>query len=284
MGANIYQYIILAIVFAIALVVYYVMNSGNATLSNKRMIWTLLGIAASITLFGLLGLVPNIEDSIGWFILLQAVFLGLGILSVYLFSKDFFGEFKYKIASEITILVFNVILGIIGFTLLFNFLNKSDLGFSMATSAICFLIPYCVIWSFKILASIPQEIFKVWYLNEDAAEPDFDKINVRKIFLLELELMKNVNAAELTNIKVKAPIEMKFGEWFQSFILNYNGKFDDDPIQFQYLDGESMGWVFHTKPSFFKSKKFIDANLTIEQNHLSEKIAIIAKRVQVTYK
>lgn len=284
MGANIYQYIVLAILLVIALLVYYITNAGNSTLSNKRMIWTLLGIAASITLFGLIGFVSNIEESIWWFILLQMFFLGLGSLTVYLFSIDFFGVLKLKILSEITILVVNVVLGIIGFTLLFNFLNKSNLGFSLSTSSVCFIIPYFLSWSFNLLASIPQEIFKVWYLNEDAPEPDFDKINVRKIYLLELELMKNVNASEITNIKVKAPIEMKFGDWFQSFILNYNGKFEDEPIQYQYLDGESMGWVFHTKPSFFRGKKFIDANLTISQNNLNEKIAIIAKRVQVTYK
>ncbi len=138
--------------------------------------------------------------------------------------------------------------------------------------------------SFDALSSIPQAIFKVWYLNEDADEPDFEKMNVKKIFLLDVELLKDVNENSPNNIKIKAPIEMKFGDWFQSFILNYNHRFEDSPIQYKYLDGSSMGWVFHTKPTFWKSKVFIDPKLSIEQNKINEKLVVVAKRVHVTYK
>ncbi len=121
-----YQYIILGVAFLIALVVYYVMNKGNEAVSNQRLIFTLLGIAIAISITGLVGFIDSIDDNIWWFILLQIFFLILGSVAVYLFSKNFFGEFKYKMASEISIIVINVMLGVIGFTCFLIFAAKPN--------------------------------------------------------------------------------------------------------------------------------------------------------------
>lgn len=280
---TIYHYIIITLIFIISLVVYYFINKGNLALSNRRVIYTFLAFSIGITITGFIGLIHGVDSNFWWFIFLQTFFLGLGILITYLFKKEFFGEFKYKTASEIILLIINSVIGVIGFTKLFDYCSNNDLGLSFAASILMFVVPYFFTITFETLASVPQEIFKVWYLNEDGNEPDFDKINVNRIYLLELELYKNVNKSELTNLKLKAPLEMKFGDWFQSIILNYNQRFDDDPIQYAYLDNSSMGWIFHTKPSFFKSKNYIDPDLSIEQNRLHEKLTIIAKRVHATY-
>jgi hypothetical protein len=76
---------------------------------------------------------------------------------------------------------------------------------------------------------------------------------------------------------------MNFGDWYQSFILNYNEKFTDNMIQFKFLDGSSMGWVFFTKPTFFSGRRFIDPNKSITQNKLNEKVTIVASRVKINY-
>ncbi len=280
---NIYHYIIATVFFVAALIVYYYINKGKVAISNKRMIYTFLSFSIAMTLTGFTGFIGTIDSNFWWFILLQLFFLGLGILITYLFKRNFFGEFKYKAVSEISLLIINSVFGVVGFTLLFDYCSKGDFGLSYAASIITFCIPYFFTLTFEILASIPQEIFKVWYLNEDRDEPDFDRINVNRIYLLELELFKNVNKTDVTNLKLKAPLEMKFGDWFQSIIMNYNQRFDDDPIQYSYLDQSSMGWIFHTKPSFFKAKNYIDPDMSIEQNRLHEKLTIIAKRVHITY-
>jgi hypothetical protein len=157
------------------------------------------------------------------------------------------------------------------------------MGLMYSSSVLMIAVPYFFMLSFGLLLKIPQAIYKVWYLNPDREEPDFDRININRIYLLELELFKNVNKNDVTNLKLKAPLEMKFGDWYQSIILNYNQRFEEDPIQYTYLDNSSMGWIFHTKPGFFSSRKYIDPDLTIEQNHLHEKHTIIAKRVHITY-
>jgi hypothetical protein len=280
---TIYHYIIIGVLFIIAIILYFVINRASAAVSNKRMILIFLSFSIAITIAGLIGFFDINDSGFLWFFILQLYFLGLGILIIYLFKRNFFGEFKYKIASEITLLLINSLFGVLGFSYLFDYCSYGDFGFSFSASILTFCIPYFFTLTFEALAAIPQEIFKVWYLNEDRDEPDFDKINVNRIYLLELELFKNVNKTELTNLKLKAPLEMKFGDWFQSIILNYNQRFEEDPIQYCYLDQSSMGWIFYTKPSFFKSKKYIDPDWSIEKNKLHEKLTIIAKRVHITY-
>ena len=150
-------------------------------------------------------------------------------------------------------------------------------------SVVCIFIINFITLAFDHFILIPASIYKVWYLNEEREEPDFDKINVRDVYLLSLDLLKNVNDKGVSNIKVKAPLEMNFGDWYQSFILNYNEKFTDNMIQFKFLDGSSMGWVFYTKPTFFSGRRFIDPNKSITQNNLNEKVIIVASRVKINY-
>jgi hypothetical protein len=116
-------------------------------------------------------------------------------------------------------------------------------------------------------------------VNEE--EPDFDNIDLNKIFFIELEFSKSPQANDVGNYKAKAPVDMMFSEWFRSFINNYNYKFSEDPIQ--YLNGENQphGWMFFTKQSFWKPKRFVDPDLTIKNNKLNEKTVIVARRVEV---
>jgi hypothetical protein len=72
---------------------------------------------------------------------------------------------------------------------------------------------------------------------------------------------------------------MNFGLWFQKFIDDYNLKFPDSPIQYQTANSDSYRWIFYIKPSFFKQRNFIDPDMDIEQNGITETYAIYAKRV-----
>jgi hypothetical protein len=80
-------------------------------------------------------------------------------------------------------------------------------------------------------------------------------------------------------VKAKAPRNMNFGLWFQKFIDDYNLKFPDSQIQYTFGRNEKYKWIFYIKPSFFKQRQFIDPDLDIEQNKITEKYAIHAKRV-----
>jgi len=116
----------------------------------------------------------------------------------------------------------------------------------------------------------------------DMDEPDFDKIDLKTIYLLELEFSKSPSESSQKNYKAKAPVDMIFGEWYRSFINNYNYKFEEEPIQFLDQNKEPHGWMFFTKPqSFLQTKRFIDPDLSIKANKITEKTIIVAKRVEV---
>lgn len=275
-------YIIAAITGIISLVIFFVMNGAKKDVKNKKVILFNLLFSIIIALFGFLGKMLDCNESVWWFVFLQFIFLLLGSLFYYLLQKDFFGEFKNPDLSKLLLLIANTAFGFIGFCLLFEYLQKGGLALYYGMSTFTFLIPFGFMFAFELLASIPPEIHKIWYYPLNVEEPDFDKINLNNIYILELEFSKSPSDDTQKNYKAKAPIDMLFGEWYRSFINNYNYKFEEDPIQFLDSNREPHGWMFFTKPqSFLQTKKFIDPDISIKNNKLTEKTIIVAKRVAV---
>jgi hypothetical protein len=275
--------ILFFLLIPISAILFIILNWGNSQLNVKKNIWTSLLIVFVLSIGGLFGLSDSLYEGFWFFIFMQMLALLIGIILNKLFLKNYFSSFNTKIISEISYLLFIISLSYFLFSFLFNYLSKTTLGYTYSNSLLILIIPYFITLAFDHFINIPASIYKVWYLNEEREEPDFDKINVRDVYLLSLDLLKNVNDKGVSNIKVKAPLEMNFGDWYQSFILNYNEKFTDNMIQYKFLDGSSMGWVFYTKPSFFSGRRFIDPNKSITQNKLNEKVTIVASRVKINY-
>jgi len=274
--------ILFAIFFLSTLIIVYLKKTVTNFKSNRIAIGALL-FSLVITCGGLYGFSDSIFNGFSFYLLICVIYLLLGVLITFMFKKDYFEITKYKLMIEILVVLVITSLSYFAFSLVFDFTNGLDLGGIYAKSVFFFVIPYFFMLALDTFLRIPTSIYKVWYVNEFAEEPDFDKVNIRNIYLLSIDLMKDVNQNKTTNIRVKAPFEMKFGDWFQSFLVNYNEKYTESPIQYKFLDGTSMGWVFYTKPSIFKSKKFIDANKSIVHNKLNEKLTIVATRVKINY-
>ena len=271
--------IVLAIIFLISIITFFILSNKEGQLRTMKAGLFFLLFTIVITAVGFLGLVPGVADSIFYFFLMQGIFLLLGYLLCFLLKKNFFGELGYEKLCKILFIVATAALGMIGFTLLFNHFQPVDIAPYYSLSIVTFVLPQFVVISFDAYTNIPQEIYKVWYFPDEEKEIDFDKIDTTKIYMLEMEFSKSINDTRLVNSKAKAPLGMIFGDWFMSFIQNYNHKFDMEPIQ--YLDSSNMphGWIFYVKPSFFGTPKYIDPDMTITENKISEKKVIIAKRV-----
>lgn len=277
------EIIICCIIIFITSIVFKVINKAEAQINSKRVLITILLSALLFTCCGFWGMNDGIYNGFWYFIVMILFNLGLGTLLVYLYEKKFLGVFTNKYASEILLMCVYCALGILGFSLIFNTFNDSGLGFSYASAAFFVWIPYFFKLALNALFEIQAPVYKVWYLDEYREEPDFDGVNIRNILLLSLDIVKDVNQKSASNIRVKAPVDMKFGEWFQSFILSYNEKYEDSPIQYKYLDGTSMGWIFYIKPTFWRGRKMIETNKSIAKNNLNEKLTIVASRVKITY-
>ena len=166
------------------------------------------------------------------------------------------------------------------FTFVFDIFNVSGLGWYYSTAFFVFVLPFFYYLTYESIINIPVPIFKVWYYPEYAAEIDMDDLDLNKVKVIELEFLKNLGETSTTNFKAKAPEELRFGDWFSLFIQNYNQKYEDNPIVIKDKFEVPYGWVFYIKPGFFGSKKFVDFDLTIIQNVLTEKMIVVCRRVE----
>jgi len=273
--------IVLTIILLISTIIVIVTNSGAGQLSNKKMIFFFLLFAVIIASLGFSGLISGVADSMSYFVLIQVICLGLGYWISYLIKRKKIGGFADEKLTRILFVISIAATGMIGFVFLFNYCNTMGIAPYYSLSVLTFPLPQFLVTAFEAYAAVPQEIYKVWYFPDDGREIDFDKIDTSKIFMLELEFSKSLNDTHLVNSKAKAPLGMMFGDWFMSFIENYNHKFDTDPIQYLDADNTSQGWIFYKKSSFLRAPKFIDPDLSIIENRISEKNVIIARRVGI---
>lgn len=273
----------LAIIGVVALVSFFVMNKKKKVLKSKKAILLYLLFAVLISAGGLVGYSPAIADSMAIFILLQVAYFGLGFLASFVYRK-------YAPPAEsgerldwggVFFILVNAFLGMIGFALVYSYFASQELAPYYSLCVIPFVLPHFLNVAFKSFQAIPEDIHKIWYYPLHADEVDFDSVDTSNIYMLELEYSKNVDDPRLTNTRLRAPAAMNFGEWFRSFVENYNYKFDSDPITFVNDDGTPQGWMFYIKPSLLRSPKYIDPDNTIVQNGITEKHVIVAKRVGV---
>ncbi len=271
--------IALAVVFVVSFIAFFMVNKAEGQLKNMKVILIFLLFTLLMSACGLLG--KSSAESMSSFFMVQVLCLVLGYASSFLMKKEFFGQMANEKVSKPAFVLANAAAGMLGFALVFDHFNGMGLAGYYSISAFSFVLPQFFATSFEAYTEIPQEIYKVWYYPEDEKEIDFDKIDTSKIYMLEMEFSKSTADNKLVNSKAKAPLGMMFGDWFMSFIENYNHKFDSDPIQYLNQDNSPTGWIFYVKPSFFGNSKYIDPDLSIADNNLSEKNVIIAKRVEV---
>jgi hypothetical protein len=279
----IWYVIIAAILGVTSFVVFFVLNGTREGLQPRKIFLSSLLFVLLIGACGLLGLIADADDNTWWLVGLQALYTLFGILFNFLLQVEYFGKLNNPGLSSAMLLAANMFLGAVVFVLVYTHFSPGGLSVYYSLSVLCFPIPYLFIMTFRIFASIPPPIYKLWYYKPDSDEPDFDDIDLNNIYLLELEFSKHHDDANLKNYKARAPIDMIFGEWFGSFVKNYNYKFEEEPIE--YMDRSNKkpyGWIFFTKPkSSWESSKYIDPDLTIKSNRLTEKTIIGAKRVEV---
>lgn len=272
-----------ALITILSLVGFFVANKKSQALNklnNKRAILYYLLFAIVISAGGLIALSLSAARSMTFFILLQVGYAGLGYLASYLYKKNAPVEMTEGRFAGVFFVLANAFIGMIGFMLVFELFDPSGVAPWYSFCVLPFVLPQFLATSFSAFRSIPQEIHKVWYFPLHADEVDYDQIDTSTIYMLELEYSKSINDARLTNTKLRAPVAMKFGDWFRSFIENYNYKYESDPIQYMNDDQTPLGWIFYTRPGGLLGKsKYIDPDLTITENNINEKYVILAKRV-----
>ncbi len=263
----------------ISMVMFFIINKKAQALNNKKAIFFYLAFSLLIAVGGLIGMAPGASRSMPVFFGLQFGYLALGYLASFLYKKNAPASLSQYRYGGVCFVLANAFLGMLLFTLVYYYFSPGELAPWFALAVVPFVLPEFLAASFSAYRSIPEEIHKVWYFPIHADEVDYDNINTDVIYMLELEYAKSINDSRLINTKLRAPVEMKFGDWFRSFIENYNYKYESDPIQYLNYDQTPLGWMFYIKPSALSRTRYIDPEQTITENKISEKDIIIAKRV-----
>lgn len=276
------SYLLLPIVTLFLIALFYVFNKKNNLVHTKNI------LIASI-LFSLLIALPSVFTFTGvrfiglYYPIIQIVYLFLGFYYVKKI-ESFFTDKKSPYTKPIMILITLIIicLGSFLFSLFFNYFGELKYGLIASTCTYTFIIPLFIDWAYKSLLSLPSEIYKIWKYDNGYTDSFFSSEAIDKIIVLELELSKKIENEENIKVKAKAPLNFKFGEWFQMFIHDHNIKYAEMPISYStntVLDG----WIFYTKPTFIQGKKYIDFEKTIEENQLTnDNTTIICKRVSIS--
>ncbi|WP_316795191.1 TssN family type VI secretion system protein [Pedobacter agri] len=272
------RYLLFPLIAIVSTAILVVLNRKNKFLSNKKLIISVLLLGIILSLPGFLGFL-NFNFMPWGYIICQIFYVLLGSAYVYLLTKFHSVELLERKGFIIFATLISAILGIYLFQLLYHWLGSVDFGWWAGGSIASFFIPLIFWWAYVSLLNIPQEIYKIWRYPDTPLEINMDHVDFDNLLVLELELYKKSSDPEPLKVKVKAPENMNFGMWFHKFIDDYNLKFAKNPVEYKIGEQENYNWIFFVKTSFFKRNLFIDPDLDIKENQITEKMTIYAKRV-----
>ncbi|WP_316798421.1 TssN family type VI secretion system protein [Pedobacter frigidisoli] len=272
------RYLLFPLIFLVSAAVLSIINKKNQFLNNKKLIVSVLLTGIILALPGFLGFL-NFNFMPWGYIICCIYYVLTGILMVYLLSKFYAAPLLDRKVFIFFAAFISALLAVYLYQLAFNWLSDVNFGWWGAGSISWFFVPLIFWWAYVALLNIPSEIYKIWKYPDVPLDINMDHIDFNKLLVLELELYKKSSDPEPLKVKVKAPANMNFGVWFHKFIDDYNLKFAKNPVEFRDDHQDGYRWIFFVKTSFFKRNLFIDPDLDIAQNGISEKMTIYAKRV-----
>jgi len=272
------RFLLFPLIFIVSTAVLSIINKKNQFLNNKRLIVSVLLIGIILALPGFLGFL-NFNFMPWGYIICCIFYLLMGTVFVYLLTKYYPKDVLERKVFIFFATLISAILAVYLYQLAFNWLSSVNFGWFGAGSITCFFVPLIFWWAYVSLLGIPSEIYKIWKYPDTPLDINMDHVDFNRLLVLELELYKKSSDPEPLKVKVKAVENMNFGIWFHKFIDDYNLKFAKSPVEFRGDDMENYKWIFFIKTSFFKRNIFIDPDLDIIENGITEKMTIYAKRV-----
>ncbi|MCA1745455.1 MAG: TssN family type VI secretion system protein [Bacteroidales bacterium] len=210
--------------------------------------------------------------------LLIALYAGiLGYINISVITKNFNNQKHY--GKEVFLFLLIILPAYCLFVLVFNLTNELQYGLWAGTSLLAFAFPSLYTKTHSMFVTIPAEVFKIWHYNAKDEPIDPSGIDYNSLIVLEVELIKRTGDSYPIKIKAKAPEQMPFGTWFKRLITDYNIKSPLSPID-SFSDNDGLGWIFYSKPSILRPRKYIDYDKTFKANRVKERNTIIAKRVK----
>ena len=77
--------------------------------------------------------------------------------------------------------------------------------------------------------------------------------------------------------RAKGPTRLDFGRLFYNFVLDYNERHTESPIEIEGKNG-LYNWVFFLQPKWYETTKYIDPELTLYMNGIEENSVVFCVR------
>lgn len=273
------NYLLMPVVMLILGLISLVIAKKNELLSNRKAVTYVLLSSLFFSLFGFSGCfgmyyLPSM------FVFLQFLYLLLGWANYALLMHFASGLKEKHPGFMFLVITLQAVISWALFALIFNLTNGFQYGYWAATPVLLLYFIPLFICMYKAYLQIPAEIYKMRIYNStERFEPPQASIDVEKLLVCEIEVSRTIEDKDPIRIKAKTMRSFVFGEWFGMIVTDYNTKKLDKQIEI-CDDGNPYGWIFYTEQSFLRSRKYLDPDLTFEQNKLEESDVIVAKRVR----
>jgi hypothetical protein len=237
-------------------------------------------LLSALLLFGIVGMIsykPLLNSlPITEFIVMQAIFIGIGILHNWTMDNFFDWPEENKFAYKLLFTIAVALLGSVSFSLIIGKFGSPSYFEVFIPTVISFIVPFMVWQSFLYASNIPARIYKSWsYPRKHLPDPDLYELKNPQV--ISLYFKKSENATDQTHFRVKAPESMNFGVFFYHFINDYNTSHPESTIQ--YDNSGEEGWIFFHKPGLLPIRKYVDHEFTVMRNNIQENQVIICERV-----
>jgi Type VI secretion system, TssN len=246
----------------------------------KNTIVYLLVVALFFAAIAFLGHPSLFTHPLRSFIILQLVFMLLGILHIYYLPKFIEWAADEKLFPVVALYTFIVALfGYLFFIAVFKWVNASGYHYLAGAGALFFIIPVFVYRTFVKAIAIPPKIFRLWYypVDEEVQEPGDDEL--KNMLVVSFEFQKKLNEPHFTNFRAKAPRDMGFGQLFYYFINDYGERHPNNKIEFSDTTDKPYAWIFYKKPRWYSiNTDYIDTDKTFYANRIRENDVIVCHR------
>ena len=272
---------ILLIVLAACIVLTMIFGQKvNGFKENKSKFYTyvfsLAFIYSIIAFLGFNKLFMNKE--LHEFIFYQVSSLVLGIIHCRLY-RSYLQKFNDdKKLTEYLFALIAALYSLIPFGLIYTLLNGSQFLSLMLGHYLLFFVPTLFNDTFNRAMSIPPRIYKTWQFPQNYKQlAGVSDEEMRDLVVFSFMIDKGEFSEKYNVYRAKGPTRLDFGRLFYNFVLDYNERHSESPIEIEGKNG-LYNWVFFLQPKWYETTKYIDPELTLYMNGIEENSVVFCVR------
>ena len=217
-------------------------------------------------------------------VIYQICSLIIGIVHCYAYRAYFEKFDSRKPGHEYLFTLLSVCFASVPFMLIYTFLNGTGLVYLMLGHFIVFFIPTFLNDTFNRAMNIPPKVYVTWQFPENYKEdPGLSPEEHREMVVLSYVMDRTKNSSKYSVYRAKGPSRIDFGRLFYNFVLDYNDRHPEAPIETEDENG-LFDWVFFLQPKWYETTKYIDPKLTLHMNGIEENSVVFCMRTDKVLK